>query len=167
MPQVRPALTWVTFMVHHVRICLVLYSLVRLAAPFVAPDACLTPLLLLQSIAKDVKLTEMHAAAELFEPRVEYAFSYLQVFSAICVIFAHGEAPAAVSAALPRNLCFQAACVLHVALQVSSKCVAFATAPFELEPATVHCKERLFLCLMLLASLLTYPHHNLAACRCW
>ena len=61
-------------------------------------------MLLLQSIEKDVKLTEMHAAAELFEPRVEYAFSYLQVFSAICVIFAHGEAPAAVSAALPRKL---------------------------------------------------------------
>ena len=51
---------------------------------------------MLQSIEKDVKLTQMHAAAELFEPRVEYAFSYLQVFSAICVIFSHGEAPAAV-----------------------------------------------------------------------
>ena len=56
----------------------------------------MTSLLLLQSIEKDAKLTQMHAAAELFEPRVEYAFSYLQVFSAICVIFSHGEAPAAV-----------------------------------------------------------------------
>jgi sodium-dependent phosphate transporter len=32
----------------------------------------------------------IHERAEVFEPRVEYAFSYLQVFSAICVIFAHG-----------------------------------------------------------------------------
>ncbi|KAG0557498.1 hypothetical protein M758_11G131600 [Ceratodon purpureus] len=32
----------------------------------------------------------IHESAEVFEPRVEYAFMYLQVFSAICVIFAHG-----------------------------------------------------------------------------
>ncbi|XP_024360721.1 uncharacterized protein [Physcomitrium patens] len=32
----------------------------------------------------------IHENAEVFEPRVEYAFMYLQVFSAICVIFAHG-----------------------------------------------------------------------------
>ncbi|KAG6558095.1 hypothetical protein Mapa_000276 [Marchantia paleacea] len=41
-------------------------------------------------VKTDEKLSEIHEAAERFEPRVEYAFSYLQVFSAICVIFAHG-----------------------------------------------------------------------------
>ncbi|PTQ38021.1 hypothetical protein MARPO_0054s0122 [Marchantia polymorpha] len=43
-----------------------------------------------QVINDDQKIADIHEAAELFEPRVEYAFSYLQVFSAICVIFAHG-----------------------------------------------------------------------------
>ncbi|BBN07151.1 solute carrier family 20 (sodium-dependent phosphate transporter) [Marchantia polymorpha subsp. ruderalis] len=33
---------------------------------------------------------DIHKHAEVFEPRVEYAFMYLQVFSAICVIFSHG-----------------------------------------------------------------------------
>ncbi|BBN07402.1 solute carrier family 20 (sodium-dependent phosphate transporter) [Marchantia polymorpha subsp. ruderalis] len=33
---------------------------------------------------------DIHRHAEVFEPRVEYAFMYLQVFSAICVIFSHG-----------------------------------------------------------------------------
>ncbi|KAG6552739.1 hypothetical protein Mapa_005686 [Marchantia paleacea] len=41
-------------------------------------------------VKTDEKIGDMHEAAEKFEPRVEYAFSYLQVFSAICVIFAHG-----------------------------------------------------------------------------
>ncbi|BBN09461.1 solute carrier family 20 (sodium-dependent phosphate transporter) [Marchantia polymorpha subsp. ruderalis] len=41
-------------------------------------------------VKTDDKIHEIHESAELFEPRVEYAFSYLQVFSAICVIFAHG-----------------------------------------------------------------------------
>jgi sodium-dependent phosphate transporter len=41
-------------------------------------------------VKTDEKLHEIHESAERFEPRVEYAFSYLQVFSAICVIFAHG-----------------------------------------------------------------------------
>ncbi|BBN09033.1 solute carrier family 20 (sodium-dependent phosphate transporter) [Marchantia polymorpha subsp. ruderalis] len=41
-------------------------------------------------VKTDEKIGNMHEAAEKFEPRVEYAFSYLQVFSAICVIFAHG-----------------------------------------------------------------------------
>ncbi len=36
-------------------------------------------------------LSLSHANAELFDPEAEYAFSYLQVFSAICVIFAHGR----------------------------------------------------------------------------
>ncbi|BFI29884.1 solute carrier family 20 (sodium-dependent phosphate transporter) [Marchantia polymorpha subsp. ruderalis] len=35
-------------------------------------------------------VAEIHSNAEVFEPRVEYAFMYLQVFSAICVIFSHG-----------------------------------------------------------------------------
>jgi sodium-dependent phosphate transporter len=33
---------------------------------------------------------QIHAHAEKFEPKVEYVFSYLQVFSACCVMFAHG-----------------------------------------------------------------------------
>ncbi|KAG6552740.1 hypothetical protein Mapa_005687 [Marchantia paleacea] len=41
-------------------------------------------------VKTDEKIGDIHEAAEKFEPRVEYAFSYLQVFSAICVIFAHG-----------------------------------------------------------------------------
>ncbi|KAL3681813.1 hypothetical protein R1sor_024769 [Riccia sorocarpa] len=41
-------------------------------------------------VKTDEKIGEIHEHAEVFEPRVEYAFSYLQVFSAICVIFAHG-----------------------------------------------------------------------------
>lgn len=41
-------------------------------------------------VKTDEKIGQIHEAAERFEPRVEYAFSYLQVFSAICVIFAHG-----------------------------------------------------------------------------
>ncbi|BBN19399.1 solute carrier family 20 (sodium-dependent phosphate transporter) [Marchantia polymorpha subsp. ruderalis] len=43
-----------------------------------------------KSVKEDEVLDAMHENAERFEPRVEYAFSYLQVFSAICVIFAHG-----------------------------------------------------------------------------
>ncbi|KAG6552745.1 hypothetical protein Mapa_005693 [Marchantia paleacea] len=43
-----------------------------------------------QVVTDDQKIGDIHEAAERFEPRVEYAFSYLQVFSAICVIFAHG-----------------------------------------------------------------------------
>lgn len=72
----------------------------------IAPDACLTLPLLLQFIEKDAKLNEMHAAAELFEPRVEYAFSYLQVFSAICVIFSHGDAPFTVFCSSSTQLLF-------------------------------------------------------------
>ncbi|KAL2629285.1 hypothetical protein R1flu_013971 [Riccia fluitans] len=41
-------------------------------------------------VKTDDKIGDIHDAAEKFEERVEYAFSYLQVFSAICVIFAHG-----------------------------------------------------------------------------
>mmetsp|Transcript_37091 Transcript_37091/g.82502 ORF Transcript_37091/g.82502 Transcript_37091/m.82502 type:complete len:676 (-) Transcript_37091:1157-3184(-) len=41
-------------------------------------------------IEEDPIIAAMHEGAERFEPRVEFAFSYLQVFSAICVIFAHG-----------------------------------------------------------------------------
>jgi sodium-dependent phosphate transporter len=41
-------------------------------------------------VKTDATVNAIHERAEVFEPRVEYAFSYLQVFSAICVIFAHG-----------------------------------------------------------------------------
>lgn len=41
-------------------------------------------------VKTDAVVNAIHERAEVFEPRVEYAFSYLQVFSAICVIFAHG-----------------------------------------------------------------------------
>jgi sodium-dependent phosphate transporter len=41
-------------------------------------------------IEEDDHLKTMHDHAEVFEPRIEMSFSYLQVFSACCVIFAHG-----------------------------------------------------------------------------
>nr|WNH14453.1 phosphate transporter B 1;1 [Pteris cretica] len=41
-------------------------------------------------IKEDPVVGQIHEAAEKFDPHVEYVFAYLQVFSAICVIFAHG-----------------------------------------------------------------------------
>ncbi|CAL8461919.1 g1450 [Coccomyxa elongata] len=41
-------------------------------------------------LTHDDHLKAIHDRAEIFEPKVEYTFKYLQVFSAICVIFAHG-----------------------------------------------------------------------------
>ncbi|KXZ51046.1 hypothetical protein GPECTOR_14g33 [Gonium pectorale] len=41
-------------------------------------------------VEEDPIVAAIHANAEVFDPKAEYAFSYLQVFSAICVIFAHG-----------------------------------------------------------------------------
>eukprot|EP00850_Spirogloea_muscicola_P013656 SM000094S24673 [mRNA] locus=s94:4045:7180:- [translate_table: standard] len=41
-------------------------------------------------VDRNATVKAIHDHAEVFEPRVEYAFRYLQVFSAICVIFAHG-----------------------------------------------------------------------------
>ncbi|GAQ87816.1 sodium phosphate symporter [Klebsormidium nitens] len=41
-------------------------------------------------IDSDAAVHKIHSGAEVFEERVEFAFGYLQVFSAICVIFAHG-----------------------------------------------------------------------------
>eukprot|EP00245_Coleochaete_scutata_P015149 TRINITY_DN663_c0_g1_i1.p1 TRINITY_DN663_c0_g1~~TRINITY_DN663_c0_g1_i1.p1 ORF type:complete len:648 (-),score=96.18 TRINITY_DN663_c0_g1_i1:684-2627(-) len=41
-------------------------------------------------IEEDPVVAAIHKNAEVFDVRAEYAFSYLQVFSAICVIFAHG-----------------------------------------------------------------------------
>lgn len=38
----------------------------------------------------DELVSEIHANAEIFDQPAEYVFSYLQVFSAICVIFSHG-----------------------------------------------------------------------------
>ncbi|KAL2629279.1 hypothetical protein R1flu_013965 [Riccia fluitans] len=42
-------------------------------------------------VQENQKVGDIHEYAERFDPRVEYAFSYLQVFSATCVIFAHGS----------------------------------------------------------------------------
>jgi len=42
------------------------------------------------AIEDDELVAEIHKKAEIFDPRAEYVFSYLQVFSAICVIFSHG-----------------------------------------------------------------------------
>ncbi|KAG1673068.1 hypothetical protein FOA52_013137 [Chlamydomonas sp. UWO 241] len=39
----------------------------------------------------DAAVTAMHDAAEVFKPETERIFSYLQVFSAACVSFAHGS----------------------------------------------------------------------------
>ncbi|KAJ9508203.1 hypothetical protein QJQ45_021537 [Haematococcus lacustris] len=41
-------------------------------------------------VEDDPLVAAIHANAEHFDPKVEYTFSYLQVFSAICVVFAHG-----------------------------------------------------------------------------
>ncbi|GFH27892.1 phosphate transporter [Haematococcus lacustris] len=41
-------------------------------------------------VEDDPLVAAIHANAEHFDPRVEFTFSYLQVFSAICVVFAHG-----------------------------------------------------------------------------
>lgn len=42
------------------------------------------------TIEDDELVAEIHRKAEIFDPRAEYVFSFLQVFSAICVIFSHG-----------------------------------------------------------------------------
>lgn len=41
-------------------------------------------------VEEDELVSAMHKSAEVFEERAEYIFSFLQVFSAISVIFAHG-----------------------------------------------------------------------------
>lgn len=41
-------------------------------------------------VKEDDLVSAIHENAELFDPKAEWVFSYLQVFSAICVIFAHG-----------------------------------------------------------------------------
>jgi phosphate/sulfate permease len=41
-------------------------------------------------VETDPIVAALHARAEKFDPRIEVVFSYLQVFSAIAVIFAHG-----------------------------------------------------------------------------
>lgn len=35
-------------------------------------------------------MEELHDGAEKFDPRTETAFKFLQIFSACCVMFAHG-----------------------------------------------------------------------------
>jgi sodium-dependent phosphate transporter len=41
-------------------------------------------------VEEDPLVASIHANAELFDPKVEGVFKYLQLMSAICVIFAHG-----------------------------------------------------------------------------
>jgi sodium-dependent phosphate transporter len=41
-------------------------------------------------VEEDPFIAALHERAEKFDPRVEHVFGYLQVFSAICVIFSHG-----------------------------------------------------------------------------
>ena len=41
-------------------------------------------------VEEDPLVASIHANAELFDPKVEGVFKYLQLLSAICVIFAHG-----------------------------------------------------------------------------
>jgi len=43
-----------------------------------------------QVVETDPTIAALHERAEKFDPQVEFVFGYLQVFSAICVIFAHG-----------------------------------------------------------------------------
>lgn len=42
------------------------------------------------SIKTDEDVARVHANTELFDPKAEHVFTYLQVFSAMCVMFAHG-----------------------------------------------------------------------------
>lgn len=44
----------------------------------------------MQVVVEDEYIAALHARAEKFDPQAERTFGYLQVFSAICVIFAHG-----------------------------------------------------------------------------
>jgi sodium-dependent phosphate transporter len=41
-------------------------------------------------VEEDPFINALHARAEKFDEHAEHAFGYLQVFSAICVVFAHG-----------------------------------------------------------------------------
>jgi len=43
-------------------------------------------------VVTDARVAEIHKDAEVFDERAEQVFAYLQVFSAICVMFAHGAA---------------------------------------------------------------------------
>lgn len=43
-----------------------------------------------EEIQDDELVAKIHKNAEIFNPQAEFVFSYLQVFSAICVIFSHG-----------------------------------------------------------------------------
>jgi sodium-dependent phosphate transporter len=43
-----------------------------------------------QCVEEDELISALHARAEKFDERAEFTFGYLQVFSAICVVFAHG-----------------------------------------------------------------------------
>mmetsp|Transcript_17660 Transcript_17660/g.44470 ORF Transcript_17660/g.44470 Transcript_17660/m.44470 type:complete len:629 (-) Transcript_17660:305-2191(-) len=43
-----------------------------------------------EDVHKDEAVAAMHAGAEVFDPKTEHVYKYLQVFSACCVSFAHG-----------------------------------------------------------------------------
>lgn len=43
-----------------------------------------------EDVEKDEQVAAMHAGAEVFDPKAENIYKYLQVFSACCVSFAHG-----------------------------------------------------------------------------
>lgn len=55
------------------------------------------------SIETDKDVAKVHANAELFDPRAEHVFTYLQVFSAMCVMFAHGAGQCAHGGLLCRS----------------------------------------------------------------
>ena len=44
-------------------------------------------------VEEDPVVAAIHANAEVFDPKAEAVFRYLQVFSAICVTFSHGALP--------------------------------------------------------------------------
>jgi sodium-dependent phosphate transporter len=53
---------------------------------------CVCVLPLFQAVDGDASLTNIHDAAERFDPRTEQVFKYLQIISAAAMSFAHGEA---------------------------------------------------------------------------
>jgi phosphate/sulfate permease len=60
-------------------------------SPEVTSSPCAShSLLTAQDVPRDERVAAIHSSAEVFPPRTEHVYKYLQVFSACCVSFAHG-----------------------------------------------------------------------------
>ena len=70
-------------------------------------------------------MEELHDQAEKFDPRTETAFKFLQIFSACCVMFAHGAGEVGYMAGAWDNRGDPASAaaltsIVHVAVRVAS-----------------------------------------------